>query len=351
MRDAGGRKLIRAVTALSFILKGAAIFLLALLLFLGTGWGTLALHYSDPGNSLWRAAIAGSFGLLGLVAMIAIFSRFWRLRALAAYSAVFAALLVWWSGIEPSNDRDWKPEVARLPTVAVDGDQVTIRNIRNFNYRTETDFTPAWYDKTFDLGKLDSVDVIAVYWGSPAIAHMMVSFNFGDDHLAISIERRDEIGESYSTIKGLFKQYELFYVVADERDVIRLRTNVRRDPPEDVYVYRLQGPVENARRLLLEYLKKIDSLVTQPEFYNTVATNCTGNIWLHSKVNPGSVPYSWKILLSGYVPEYLYERGKLDTTLPFPELQRRSRVNVAAQAADQSADFSRQIRVGLPGTH
>ena len=137
-------------------------------------------------------------------------------------------------------------------------------------------------------------------------------------------------------------------MVADERDVIRLRTNVRRNPPEDVYIYRLKGPLENARRLFLEYVKKIDSLASHPEFYNTVTTNCTGNIWLHSKVNPGSVPYSWKILLSGYVPEYLYEQGKLDTSMPFPELQRRSRVNAAAQAADQAVDFSRRIRARLP---
>ncbi len=171
-----------------------------------------------------------------------------------------------------------------------------------------------------------------------------------NDHLAVSIERRDERGEGYSTIKGLFKQFELFYVVADERDVIRVRTNYRRDPPEDVYVFRLQGPTQNARRVFLEYMDEINSLKERPEFYNTLTTNCTGNIWLHSRVNPGRVPYSWKILLSGHVPEYLYGLGRLDASLPFPELMRRSRVNDAAQAADQAADFSRRIRVGLPGS-
>ena len=297
----------------------------------------------------WELLWLDSFALFSLAVLVGLFLRRWRWRAHRQLTRWRSrALIAWWSGIEPSNDRHWKPEVAKLPLVSIDGDRITIRNIRNFSYRTETDYTVAYYDKTFDLAGLESVDMIAVYWGSPAIAHMMVSFNFGaDDHLDISIERRDEIGESYSTVKGLFKQYELFYVVADERDVIRLRTNVR-VPREDVYVYRLKGPIEDGRRLFLEYIKKIDSLATQPEFYNTVATNCTGNIWLHSQVNPGRVPYSWKILVSGYVPEYLYERGKLDTSLPFPELQRRSRVNAAAQAADQAADFSRLIRVGLP---
>jgi hypothetical protein len=314
-----------------------------------SAWGTLAVYYSDLNSSGLRAGISGLFGLLSLAVLVGLYTRRWRWRALAAYALAFMAVLAWWSGIEPSNARNWRPEVTRLPSVVLDGEQITVRNIRNFAWRTEADFTPAYYDKTFELNKLESVDMIAVYWGSPAIAHMMVSFNFGaDDHLDISIERRDEIGESYSTIKGLFKQYELFYVVADERDVIRLRTNVR-VPREDVYVYRLKGPIEDGRRLFLEYTKEINSLASRPEFYNTLTTNCTGNIWLHSKVNPGSVPYSWKILLSGYVPEYLYEQGRLDTSLPFPELQRRSLVNTAAQAADQAADFSRRIRVGLIG--
>ena len=336
------------MTVLRLIFKFIAVLLLALIFVVSAAWGTLAVHYSDLGSSALGTALAGSFALLSLAVLVGLFSWRWRWRAIAAYGLVFAGLIAWWSAIAPSNDRNWKPEVAKLPLVSIDGDRIAVRNIRNFAWRTEADFTPAYYDKSFELSKLESVDMIAVYWGSPAIAHMMVSFNFGaDDHLDISIERRDEIGESYSTIKGLFKQYELFYVVADERDVIRLRTNVR-VPREDVYVYRLKGPIEDGRRLFLEYMKEINSLASQPEFYNTLTTNCTGNIWLHSKVNPGSVPYSWKILLSGYVPEYLYEQRRLDTSLPFPELQRRSRVNTAAQAADQAADFSRRIRAGLP---
>jgi hypothetical protein len=340
---------IGTVAFLKSIFRWFAILLLVMVFVASAAFGTLAVYYSNlEGNEL-RAGVSGLFGLLSFAVLIGLFTRRWRWRALCTYALAFAVLLAWWNGIEPSNDRNWKPEVARLPGAVLDGDQITVRNIRNFEYRTEVDFTEAYYDKTFDLSRLESVDVIASYWGSPAIAHMFVSFGFGaNGQLAISIERRDEIGESYSTIKGLFKQYELFYVVADERDVIRLRTNVRRDPPEDVHIYRLKGPIENARRLFLEYVKKIDSLATHPEFYNTVATNCTGNIWLHSQVNPGSVPYSWKILLSGYVPEYLYEQGKLDSSLPFPELQRQSRVNAAAQAADQATDFSRRIREGLP---
>ncbi|MGH8606061.1 MAG: DUF4105 domain-containing protein, partial [Gammaproteobacteria bacterium] len=225
-----------------------------------------------------------------------------------------------------------------------------VHNICNFDYRTETDFTPAYYDKTFDLRKLESVDLIACYWMGPEIAHVFLSFGFGDnDYLAIAIERRDEQGEGYSTIKGLFRQFELFYVVADERDVIRVRTNYRKDPPENVYLYRAQGPAGNGRRLFREYMRKINELKDKPEFYNTLTTNCTSNIWLHTRINPGHLAYSWKLLLSGHVPGYLYEQGRLDRSLPFPELQRRSLINSRAQSANQAQDFSRRIREDLPG--
>ena len=174
----------------------------------------------------------------------------WRRgTVLTLFVVSFLGLLLYWRTIEPSNDRDWAPEVARLPHATVDGDLVTLHDIRNFDYRTETDFTPAYYDRTFDLRKLDAVDVVTVYWMGPAIAHVFLSFGFGDDHVAVSVEARKERGEGYSSVQGFFKRYELIYVVGDERDLIRVRTNYRRDPPEDVYLYRVRGPAENSRRL------------------------------------------------------------------------------------------------------
>jgi hypothetical protein len=178
---------------------------------------------------------------------------------------------------------------------------------------------------------------------------VFLSFGFAGRHVAISIEARSERGEGYSSIKGFFRQYELFYVVADERDVIRVRTNYRRDPPEDVYLYRLRGSQEDARRLFLEFLTEINRLKERPEFYNSLLTNCTSNIWLHSRVVPGPLPYSWKILVSGYTPEFLYEQKRVDTLLPFAELKRRSRINEPAKAGDKAEDFSQRIRAGLPG--
>ena len=316
----------------------------------GTGvWGTLALHYSGLSPGWLREALAAAFGLLALVALGAIGAGWRRGAVLAAFAVAFLGLLLHWRTIEPSRDRDWAPEVARLPHVTVDGDLVTLHDIRNFDYRTETDFTPAYYDRTVDLRKLDALDVVTSYWMGPAIAHVFLSFGFGDDHVAVSVEARKERGEGYSSVQGFFKRYELIYLVGDERDLIRVRTNYRHDPPEDVYLYRVCGPVENARRLFLEYVRAINALRERPRFYDTLTTNCTTTILLHTRVNPGHLPLSWKVLLSGYAAEYVYERGRFDTGLPFEDLRRRSRINDAARAADRAPDFSRRIREGLPG--
>jgi hypothetical protein len=326
----------------------AGSLLLALVLAGLTGWGTLAIYFGDSAVRPLQTALAVAFSAAGLAAVIGIFRQGWRGRALGGFSLLFAVVLVWWFGIAPSNDRVWQPEVARLAHATIDGDRVTVHNVRNFAYRTETDFIPAYYTKTYDLAKLDSVDLFAVYWMGPTIAHTIVSFGFGGhDYLAVSIEARKEAGEGYSSIKGFFRQYELIYVVADERDVIRLRTNYRKDPPEDVYRYRLQGSAEIAKRFFLDYLKSINELKHRPRFYNTLTANCTNVIWLHAHVNPARVPFSWKVLASGYVPEYLYRMGRLDTSVPFPELTQRGYVNAVAQALGDAPDFSRRIRTGL----
>lgn len=324
--------------------------LLVLLVSGVTAWGALALLYSSTTNALASAVLAGAFLLCGLLTALAVGARRRARAAVTGFVLLFAVLLGWWSGIEPSNDRDWQPDVARLAHAEIKGDRVTVRNVRNFAYRSETDYTPHYYDRTYDLGKLRSVDLIAVYWMGPAIAHTILSFGFeGGDQLAISIETRKERGETYSTTRGFFKQYELHYVVADERDVVRLRTSYRKDPPEDVYVYRLHGPLENARRVFLQYMQRINDLQARPEFYNTVIDNCTTGIWMNARINPGHVPLSWKVFASGYLPEYLHGVGMLAPGVPFAELQRLGYINPRARAAGDAEDFSRLIRVGLPG--
>ncbi len=315
---------------------------------LATGWGALAVLYLGPGSEPVRSALASCFAALGLACVGALFVRRARRPAALGLALLFALALFVFARATASNDREWQTDVAVLPYATFDGDLVTVHNIRNFEYRSESDYTPSYYDRTFDLRRLDRVDLVSVYWMGPAIAHILLSFGFGDEHLAISIEVRKERTESYSSIAGFFRNYELTYVVADERDVIRLRTNYRKDPPEDVYVYRVTGPIENGRRVFLDYLREINELREHPRFYNTLTTNCTTMVLAHTTVNPGHLPYSWKILLSGYTPEYAYETGRLEQSLPFEELRLRSRVNPAAQAADAAPDFSQRIRAGLP---
>lgn len=324
----------------------ATLVLLALLLAAVGGWAALMLSVSGPGGDITRTALAALAGAATLAVIATLILGRGRRPALGVWSLVLAGALVWWFAMKPSNDRDWLPNVASTPWATVDGDRVTIHNVRNFSYRTEFDFAPAWTEKTYDLRRLEGIDIVASYWMGPDIAHVFVSFAFeGGDHLAMSIETRTEKGEGYSTIKGFFRQFELYYVVADERDLIGLRTNYRRDPPEDVFVYRVKSTPEGRRAFFLEYIRQINALKEKPEFYNSLTTNCTTNIWVNSQVNPGRLPMSWKILASGHVPQYLFENGRLeDHGLPFEQLQRRSHINARAQAAGIVPDFSQRIR-------
>ena len=308
-------------------------------------WSAGALYYAPLLPEAWRAPAAVTLVLLTVLAFLFL-PRRGRTAIVAA--CAFALLVGLFFRIPASNDRDWQPEVANLPYATINGDLITIHNIRNFDYRTETDFDPRWDTRTYDLSKLDSLDVIAVYWAGKAIAHVMVSFGFaGKDYLAVSIETRKEKGESYSTLAGFFRQYELYYVVADERDVIGVRATYRQ-PQEDVYVYRTKAPRENVRRIFLDYIKSINELRERPGYYNTLTTNCTTSILFHTRMNPESPPMSWKVLLSGYVPDYLYDLGRLDTSRPFVELEKLSLVNSRAHGAEKDPAFSQRIREGLP---
>ena len=308
-------------------------------------WGVGALYFSPLLPARWRAFAAASYGTATILAFALL--PYPGRTAIAAL-AVFAVLVILFLRIPASNDRDWQPDVSVTPHATVNGDLVTIRGVRNFDYRSESDFTPRWEDRTYDLRKLDSADIIAVYWAGKAVAHIMVSFGFQDqDYLAVSIETRKEKGESYSTLAGFFRQYELYYVVADERDVIRARTTYRQ-PQEDVYIYRTRVRPRNIRRIFLDYIETINDMHARPRFYNTLTTNCTTSILMHTRIHPESPPMSWKVLLSGYVPDYLYQLGRIDTTKPFAQLEKLSRVNERAHAADKDASFSQRLRQGLP---
>lgn len=330
-------------------MKILGLLTLALLIILTGAWETLAIIYTAHTATIFHYGFAIVFGLITLSSVILLRFRRWRWWALLVFTLASILFLVWYSSIKPSNDRDWQTDVERLSYATQKENLVTVYNIRNFRYRTEMDYTPAYYDKTFDLDKIKGVDVIAVYWMGPAIAHIFLSFSFEEgEHLAISIESRKEKGEEYSTVKGFFRQYELYYVVADERDVIGLRTNYRFDPTENVYLFPMSGTIKDARLLFLDYVKNMNELKTTPKFYNTLTTNCTTTIWKNSANIVGRIPMSWKILISGYVPQYLYENGRLHTDgLSFKELKEKSHINARALKAGIVKDFSYKIRENL----
>ena len=312
-----------------------------------TTWGGLALWFTAPFGGWLRIALGLGLAFLGFGGFL--LAALWgKWLSLLPWAIGAVAILAWWAAIEPRNDRDWVVEVSNSPRVEIKGDIVTLHNVRNFTYRSESEFDPRWEVRKLDLRKLDSLDLIAVYWMGDAIAHTIVSFGFAGEQIAISIEIRKERGEAYSTIAGFFRQYELAYVVADERDIIGLRTTYR-ESAEDVYLYRVEVPQANIRKLFLEYVRKINELAERPEFYNTGTTNCTTNIITHVQAFNAQFPFDWKILLSGYFPEFIYERGSLDQELSYPALRARSLVNEHARAADGDPNFSRLIREGLPG--
>jgi hypothetical protein len=315
---------------------------LAWLVALGcAAWGFGALHYDFP---VLKAAAAWVFALAVLGAIIFV-RGVWR--KLCATFAGFALVLVWWLTLKPSNTRPWQPDVAQTAWAEVNGDEVTLHNVRNCDYRTETDYTPRWETRTVRLSQITGVDIALCYWGSPWMAHPIATFQFADaPSLCFSIETRKEIGKSYSAIGGFYRQYELIYVVADERDVLRLRTNFRTG--EDVYLYRTVAPPEKARERFTEYLSALNDLREHPRWYNAATTNCTTSIRTQ-RAAAQRTPWDWRILINGKGDEMLFERGILVTGgLPFAELKRRSHINPAATAGG-TADFSARIRERLPG--
>lgn len=318
-----------------------------IVLLLCSAWAIAALVIDMP-TTLWRVGGVVAF-FLALVASL------WRVRGawkktLGAFLP-FLLVLAWWLNLAPSNDRPWQADVTELASAEIDGDRITVHNVRNADYRTELDYTPHWETRSYDLKELRGIDLFITYWGSPWIAHPIVSFDFGaGGHLAISVETRKEVGEEYSAVLGFFRQYELVYVLADERDLIRLRTNYR--DGETVYLYRTVATPEAARAVLLAYLKTVNDMTTQPVWYNAITSNCTTGIRIHTVSTAGTAaaPWNWRLLLNGKADEYAYEQGRLVGDLPFDALKQQAIINDVAHGANDAPDFSdiiRRNRVGF----
>ena len=297
--------------------------------------------------ALWFVYPASALGLLLVGAGVA-----WRFRRQAwapiGMPLVPALALAGWFALPPSNDRDWIPEVSRLAQAEIDGDRITLHGVRNFEWRTVSDFIPRWETRTFRLSELRHLDLVMTYWGSPHVCHTMMTFDFGaGGRICVSIEARREQGEEYSALAGMFRRYELVYVFSDERDVVRLRTRIR--PNNDVYLFRLNATPAVAQAMFLDYVQTANALRERPGWYHSLLTNCSTTIRQHVRRAQVPDPWDWRVLANGHVDGRLYDFGYVNRDLPLPELKRRSLITPAARAADAAPDFSDRIRAGLPG--
>src|SRR5438034_6132336 len=304
-------------------------------------WAFGALHYDFP---VGKPIVAWAFAAAIIAAIV--FLRGAAKKVCAVFLA-FGLVLIWWLTIKPSNDGNWQPDVAQLAWAEINGDEVALHNIRNCDYRTETDYTARWETRTARISHITGIDLAINYWGSPWIAHPIVSFQFADTlPVCFSIETRKQAGQSYSAVRGLYRQFELIYVVADERDVIRVRTNYRHG--EEIYLYRTTATPAQARERFHEYLRSLNEIRDHPRWYNAITTNCTTSI---RDQHPAAerIPWDWRILLNGKGDELMFERHTIVTAgLPFSELKARSLIDQRANAADAASNFSELIRIGLP---
>jgi hypothetical protein len=305
-------------------------------------WTYGALHYD---LQALRVVVLPAFPL-GVLCPAFLVRGAWRKLLLAVLPCF--VVLVWWCSLQPRNDRSWQADVAELPWADIQGDEITLHNVRDFDYRSSSEYTPRWETRTVRLSKITGADLFVNYWGSPWMAHPVVSFQIeGERPVCFSIETRKELGESYSAIGGFYRQFELYYVVAEERDVVRLRACVREG--ETSYLYRTRMPAERARERFMEYVRSVNSLRDHPRWYHALATNCTTAIRGQHPAGKRHA-WDWRMIVNGKADELLYERGLIVTDgLSFGELRKRALINDAAEKAGFSPDFDVQIRRGRPG--
>jgi hypothetical protein len=317
-----------------------------------TTWAIAALYFDFPYPNL-KIASAIIYAIALIVACVLVRQNGLRLTICFAG---FALVLIWWLTLRPANQGPWQPDESETAWAEINGDNVSIHNYRDCRYRTESQYTCEWLTKTVKLSDLRGIDISLIHWGLPKIAHLIVSFHFvdasqKDDYVAVSVEMRKRADQSYSAIRGFFRQFTLIYIFADERDLIRLRSNFRQG--EEVDLYRTTTSPDYARQLFLQYLLRANQLHEKAEWYNAVTRNCTTDVFaMMRSIGPlpsGISRFDPRVLFSGEADEMLYEHGLLAGSLPFAELRAQSRINPTARASGNSPDFSQVIRAGRAG--
>lgn len=299
----------------------------------------MALWYALPLSINAKKTIIAVWIFVGLAAIAGEFTAY-AMISRCVVAAMVVLFVVWWRGIEPSNERDWADDVAHHVTGAVDGDHVTLFNVRNFEWRSLTDYDEIWETRHYDLTQLKTVDLFLSTWGKPDIAHTLVSFGFADgNHITFSVEIRKEKKEKFSEVAGFFKQYEIALIAADESDIIYTRTNMR---GEDVSLYRVDLTPEQSRSLFLSYVERANSLAKEPEFYHTVTANCTTVVFDMIRLIVPTIPMDYRILMSGRLPSYIYDLGGLGDR-PFDEIVKNAPISERGKQAGRE-NFSERIR-------
>lgn len=323
--------------------RGLLRLLGALVLIILAAWAELAVWFQAPLHGWVRIAVATICAAAFLAAAFSVLTGR-GLQWTAPAAILFAAmLLIWWTGIQPRQDRDWRADVSRRSLITIRGDDVEVRNVRTFDWIDAETAQEGWEDRLYSLSDLRTLDLFTSTWGNDSIAHMLLSFGFASGPpLVLSVEIRRERNEDYSPLAGFFKRYEMALVAADERDVIKVRTNRR---GETVRRYRIDAKAENIAKLLLQYAELSTGLDREPRFYHTIWTNCSTAIYaMLRKISPADFPFDFRVILSGHVPEYLYRIGFLDKTQPFSEIRRRADITLAAKLAETDLNFSQAIR-------
>ena len=310
---------------------------------LAHGWAALAIYYcSFPSVIVLRVVLAVIY-LSAVILFITINRR--HVLAFVLSFLGFFVVVGWFSSIQPRADGFYPAELT-LPFAEINNDTVTLHNVRNCAYRTKEDFDVHYETRVYDLKNLKTLDVLVNYWGMAAIAHTFLSFGFSDgQYLAVSVEIRPEVGKAYDMLQGFFKQYNLIYIWADERDLVRLRTNYKK---EDVYLYRTTLPPGDVQKMFVSMLEGTNAIYRKPQFYNTFTHSCTNTLANHV-VAAGieKIPFWKHRVLTGNVDRRLYEDGALDRSVPFLQLRRQANINERANQADQDPQFSKRIRTHL----
>ena len=308
-------------------------------------WGSLALWFKIPGSEIVRATMAGAFAVFGIATLIAMFTSV-RWRWFLVFTVALVGVNVWWNTLVPPSEGNWSPEVARQTTGTIEGDILTLENMRVFEWRTESDFTETWVTRSYDLSQIETVDLFMSYWAGPEMAHFMLSFGFADgQYLAWSNEVRREVGASFSPVADFFKANALSVIASEERDVVGLRSNIQN---ARVQIFRLNSTPENRRALMEAYVAAANEVAETPRWFHSVFTNCSRSVIKLARYVGINLPLDWRVIVNGYFPDYLYDMGRMNTDLAIEDIYRLGDITERAKAVGLTKEYSEAIREGVP---